>query len=183
VVYSDAVAATEKSHLAGLDELDAGWEENKPTEDGARDTTVDALDAGWDDDEDAEDPPDEPEEALPPEPPGLTPEQRRARKEELAARALARKERARAEAVAKKERRRARAEAAGASKKRKQKRKSPARERASLPSTLRTERRDESSAPAERAIRPPRRDRSMAILGILVVVLVAVAAAAFFLKR
>jgi FtsZ-interacting cell division protein ZipA len=199
VVYCGTVTATEKSHLAGVDELDAGWEDkNDATVDAldagwgdasAKNASVDALDAGWGEDaEDAEDADEprqtEPEEIAEPEPPGLTPEQRRARKEELAARVLARKERARAEALAKKERRRARAEAASANKKQKQKqKKAPRREHPSAPVVRTAEVRHGGSGVREEARVAPRRDRSTTIVVMVLLALAATGSVVFFLKK
>jgi hypothetical protein len=193
VVYSAVVPAPDKTHLAAVDELDAGWEDPKEAAVDAgratyaKDASLDDLDAGWGDDEEDADPggddakSPEPEELEEPEPPGLTPEQRRARKEELTARAAARKERARAQAIAKKEHRKARADAAAANKKKKQK--NPTRrERPSEPKPRMADIRTTDSRPPEVARATPRKSRAMTIV-LMVLLALAVTGSVVFLMR
>lgn len=194
MVYSSVVPAPDKTQLAAVDELDAGWEDPKEAAldaswgvAQAKDASVDALDAGWGDDEDdadrggddAKNP--EPEDIDEPEPPGLTPEQRRARKEDLAARAAARKERARAQALAKQERRKARADAAAANKKKKQK--NPARRgRPSEPRARVADIRTTDSRPPEVARATPQKSRAMTIV-LMVLLALAVTGSVVSLVR
>jgi hypothetical protein len=195
VVYSAVVPAPDKTHLAAVDELDAGWEDPKEAAVDAgraayaKDASLDDLDAGWGDDEEDADPGGddaknpEPEELEEPEPPGLTPEQRRARKEELAARAAARKERARAQAIAKKEHRKARADAAAANKKKKQK--NPARrECPSEPKPHTADIRTTDPRPPEPRRATPHKSKSRAMtIALMVLLALAATGSVVFLLR
>jgi hypothetical protein len=184
VVYSFAVSNpdADKRQRAALDAVDAGWEEEQ-------EPNPDDLDGGWGDDEDEAEAAKEPEEAFEPEPPGLTPEQRAARAEALAARAEARKERSRAAALAKKERRKARAQAV-TEKQRAKKKKAPRRERPSMPERRSIEPRDLSavsvdsvSSSRDQAPVRARAGSSTTIAVMIALVLLATAGIVFWLRK
>ncbi len=160
---------------AGVDELDAGWDDDEREGESGEPDEAD-LDAGWEAAEAAKSPEEREREWR-----GLTPEERA----ERIARASARKERLRAKAAAKADRRKARASNAKA--KQKQKSQRPRKERPPAEPSHRQASasvRDDSHPEQESGPRNrPRRNDPRVLVLLLTIVLVAGGVAFFLWKR